>query len=163
MAILYWMKKVQFEFYLIFEAILSPRAPGAPFWAPFMYVEICRRVIFFTLKHKIEVLDDISPCRSRKPGFFKFSSRSPAILQFWELRFELRSLKNATIVKFKKKWKFYVFIISAKNASVLTYGRLAWNGIRFLTMANYTAFPLMFFQIIGKLHGVSPNVFHIIG
>ena len=130
------MKKVQFEFYLIFEAILSPRAPGAPFWAPFMYVEICRRVSFFTLKHKIEVLDDISPCRSRKPGFFKFSSRFPAILQFWELRFELRSLKNATIVKFRKKWKFYVFIISAKNASVLTYGRLAWNGIIFLTMSR---------------------------
>ena len=122
---------------MIFEAILSPRAPGAPFWAPFMYVEICRRVSFFTLKQKIEVLDDISPCRSRKPGFFKFSSRSPAILQFWELRFELRSLKNATIVKFRKKWKYYVFIISAKSASVLTYGRLQWNGIRFLSIGWY--------------------------
>ena len=139
-------KKFNLNFTWILRVFLAPgQGYRSSVLSSFMYVEMCTRVIFFNPKHKIEVLNDIQPCRSKKHGFFKFSGQSPAILQFWELRFELQGLENDTIIKFRKKWTFSVFIIFAQNAPVWTYNRLVWNGIRFLTMCMkldiYLFFP----------------------
>ena len=133
-TILYWLKKVQLEFYSNFEGILGCRTPGAPKKAPFMYVEICPWVILFNPKLEKEVLNDIQTCRFEKHGFFKFWGWSPRYWQLWGLYFGLQSLKNATIINFRKKWKFLIFIIFAQNAPVLKCNPNEWKGIRFLTV-----------------------------
>ena len=99
-----------------------------------MYVEICPWVILFNPKLENEVLNDIQTCRFEKHGFFKFRGWSPRYWQLWGLHFGLQSLKNVTIINFRKKWKFLLFIIFAQNAPVLTCNPNEWNGIRFLTM-----------------------------
>ena len=109
-TILYWLKKVQLEFYSNFEGIFGCRTPGAPKKAPFMYVEICPWVILFNPKLENEVLNDIQTCRFEKHGFFKFWGWSPRYWQLWGLHFGLQSLKNATIINFRKKNENFCYL-----------------------------------------------------
>ena len=134
--IVYWLKKFQLEFYWNLRIFLAVGFQRFLKKAPFMYVEICPWVILFNPKLENEVLNDIQTCRSEKHGFFKFRGRSPRYWQLWGLHFGLQSLKNATIINFRKKWKFLLFIIFAQNAPVLTCNPNEWNGIRFLTMKS---------------------------
>ena len=67
------IEKFQLEFYSnLGGGIFGSRTPGAPKRAPFMYVEICPRVILFNPKLENEVLIDIQTYRFEKHGLFRF-------------------------------------------------------------------------------------------
>ena len=93
---------------LKFWGYFTCRIPGAPKKAPFMYVEICPWVILFNPKLENEVLNDIQTCRFEKHGFFRFWGWPARYWQLLGLHFGLQSLKNATIINFRKKMKIFV-------------------------------------------------------
>ena len=133
-TILYWLKKVQVQFYSNFEGIFGSRTSGAPKKAPFTYVEICPWVILFNSKLENEVLDNIQTYRLEKHGFFRFQGSPTRYGEFWGLQFGLQSPQNFIFINFRKNWKFFNFIMYAQNAPVFTCNPKFWNGIRFLTM-----------------------------